>query len=117
MLKNPFFIVFGLIWVVIFTLTKLQIFLPNIIQFYLLDCLAVPVLANLGLWFLRFILQNDLLVLKPWHLLFVIFSVSLFFEILMPIYKPYRYTADIYDVICYFFGGLFFWLVINKSRF
>ncbi len=114
-LKNYWFITFSLIWAVIFTLTKLQIYLPKLAQFYLLDLIAVPVLANLGLCFLRFIMQNNRLLLKIWQLLFIVISTSIFFEVLMPIYKPYRYTADIFDIICYCFGGIFYWNVMNKK--
>jgi hypothetical protein len=114
-LKNTWFIAFSLVWVIIFTLTKLHIYLPNIFQFYTLDLIAVPVLANLGLWFLRFLLQDDHLKMKPWQLLFIVLIVSIFFEVLMPIYNSKRYSADILDVFCYIFGGLFFWLVMNKA--
>lgn len=114
-LKNYWFLFFVLIWAIIFTLTKQHVFLPKLAQYYLLDLIAVPVLANLGLFFLRFIMQNNSLLLKVWQLLFIVISTSLFFELLTPIYNPYRYTADILDVLCYCFGGLFFWKVMNKK--
>ncbi len=114
-LKNYCFLFFVLIWAVIFTLTKLHLYLPNLAQFYLLDLIAIPVLANLGLFFLRLLLQNNKLLLKIWQLHFIVISTSLFFEVLMPFYKPYRYSADILDVLCYCFGGIFFWKVMNKG--
>jgi len=114
-LINPYFIFFSIIWLIVFSLTKFQIYLPNVIQFYLLDTIVIPVLANLGLWFLRLITLNNSILLMPWHLIFIVLSVSVFFEILMPIYKPIRYTADIYDIVCYILGGMFFWKWMNKS--
>lgn len=75
----------------------------------------MPVLANLGLYFLQFITQNNSLLLKPWQLIFVIISVSIYFEIVLPLCKPSRYTADIYDVLCYVLGGIFF-LAIGKIK-
>lgn len=113
-LKNYWFKRLVIIWAVIFILTRLQIYMPKLAQFYLLDLIAIPALANIGLFFLRFIKQNNNLVLKIWQLLFIVISTSIYFEVLMPIYKTYRYSADIYDIICYCFGGIFFWKVMNK---
>ena len=113
-LLNPWFLLFCAVWLVIFTLTKLHIFLPDFIQFYVLDIIAVPVLANLGLWFWRFILQDNTRLLNFWQLIFIVLSVSIIFEVVMPIIKPNRYSADVFDVACYVFGAMFFWSVMNK---
>ena len=113
-LLNPWFLLFCAVWLVIFTLTKFHIYLPNFIQFYVLDIIAVPVLANLGLWFWRFILQDNTRLLNFWQLIFIVLSVSIIFEVVMPTIKPNRYSADVFDVVSYVFGAMFFWWVMNK---
>ena len=105
---------FSLIWLLIFTANKLGYVFYRPVQFFLLDLLAAPILANLGLWLMRLIHQNNKYKLSGWNILFIIISLSLVFEWWMPKHH-HRYTADIWDVLMYGFGGLFFWWRMNKN--
>ena len=59
-------------------------------------------------------MQDNTRVLNFWQLIFIVLSVSIIFEVVMPIIKPNRYSADVFDVACYVFGAMFFWRVMNK---
>ncbi len=112
-LYNKWFLFFCLLWMMVFSLQKFGIDLPDLLQFYFLDLIAIPVLATLGLAFLKITEANDHIILKKWQLLFIVVATSIAFEIIWPIYNE-RYTADWVDVLLYTIGGLFFWRKMNK---
>jgi hypothetical protein len=112
-LLNRWFITGCLIWIIVITARKLGYPLP-LINGYIDDAFAIPVIANLGLWFQRvFIIKNNYYVLAPWHIIFIVIYVSLTFEGLLPVLSK-TYTADWIDVLLYIFGGVFFYCVMNK---
>jgi hypothetical protein len=112
-LLNPWFIAGCLTWGVVFAFRKLGHPLPYI-NGYINDGFAIPVIANLGLWFKRvFIIKNNYYVLGPWQVAFIVVYVSLVFEVLLPLLSKI-YTADWIDVLLYVIGGLFFYWVMNK---
>lgn len=85
-----------------------------LINGYIDDAIAIPIIANLGLWFQRvFIFKTNYYVLSPWHIIFIVAYVTLIFEILLPLYSK-TYTADWIDVLLYMISGLFFFKVLNK---
>jgi hypothetical protein len=85
-----------------------------VINGYIDDMAAIPVMANLALWFQRvFIIKNDYYVLAPWHVIFITAYVALVFEGLLPVLSKI-YTADWIDVVLYVLGGLFFYRIMNK---
>lgn len=113
-LFNPWFIGFCLIWSIYFvaSITNHPILL---LQGYLTDLLAVPVIANLGLWFQRiFIVKRSTYVLKAGHIIFIVLYLSLVFEWLLPKYRPEKFTGDWMDVLLYILGGLFFFWRMNR---
>lgn len=80
---------------------------------YINDMVAIPVIANLGLWFQRvFVIRNNYYVLAPWHVIFIVVYVSVIFEIVLPHYSK-MYTADWVDLLLYVAGGIFFYKIIN----
>jgi hypothetical protein len=112
-LLNRWFITGCLTWLVVITCRKLGHPLPYVNGF-INDAFAIPVIANLALWFQRaFIIKNNYYVLAPWHVIFIVIYVSLVFEGLLPLLSR-AYTADGIDVALYICGGLFFYLVMNK---
>src|SRR5258707_6367070 len=112
-LLNRWFIAGCTTWIIVFITRKLDYPLP-FINSYIDDAFAIPVIANLGLWFQRvFIIKNNYYVLAPWHIIFIVIYVSLTFEGLLPILSK-TYTADWIDVLLYAFGGIFFYYVMNK---
>ena len=112
-LYNGWFITGCLTWLVVYMARRFGHPLP-FINGYIDDLIAIPVIANLGLWFQRqFIIRNNYYVLAPSHVVFIIIYVTLLFEILLPGLSK-TYTADWVDIILYIFGGLFFYKMMNK---
>ncbi|MBS1521875.1 MAG: hypothetical protein JST50_12810 [Bacteroidetes bacterium] len=112
-LLNKWFIAGCLIWLVVTIMRRSGHPLP-VLNGYIDDLLAIPVLANLGLWFQRvFVIRNNYYVLSPWHVAFIVIYVSVLFELTLPYYSK-TYTGDWIDVILYLAGGLFFYKIINR---
>ncbi len=87
---------------------------PAYINGYLTDFAAGPVIATLGLCFMRVVvIRNNYYVLSPKQVAFVIIYLSLLFEGLLPLLSN-KYTADWADIVLYASGGIFFYKVINK---
>ena len=112
-LLNPWFIVGCATWLIVIVLRKTGHPLPYL-NGYLTDAFAIPVIANLGLWFQRVIIyKSNYYVLSMWHVVFIVVYVSLVFEGLLP-WLSAKYTADWIDVVLYIVGGVFFYRVMNK---
>ncbi len=112
-LFNGWFITGCLTWLIVISMRKLGHPIP-IINGYINDAVAIPVIANLGLWFQRvFMIKNNYYVLAPWHIIFIVIYVIIVFEVLLPSLSR-TYTADWIDAILYIAGGLFFYKVMNK---
>ncbi|QJD94517.1 hypothetical protein HH214_00840 [Mucilaginibacter robiniae] len=112
-LQNPWFIAGCLVWAVIIPARKLNYPVP-FLNGYLDDAVAVPVIANLSLWFKRTVMiKSNYYVLLPGHVIFIVIYLSVLFEWLLPHYSA-TYTADYWDVLLYILGGLFFYAVMNK---
>ena len=112
-LLNKWFITGCLVWVVIYSTRKAGYPVP-FFNGYIDDFFAIPVIANLGLWFKRtVIIKNNYYVLSAWQTTFIVVYVSLTFEALLPAVSK-AYTADLLDVLLYIAGGIFFYQVMNK---
>lgn len=112
-LTNKWFIAFSLIWLVVYVSRRVGHPVP-FVNGYLTDLLAVPVIAQLGLWFQRgFIVKSGYYVLSIWHVVFIFAYVSIVFELVLP-HLSKKYTADYVDVALYATGGVFFYRVMNK---
>src|SRR5580692_2762159 len=110
-LLNPWFITGCLTWVIVITTRKLGHPLPYI-NGYIDDAFAIPVIANLALWFQRvLIIKNNYYILARWHVIFMVIYVSVVFEGLLPLLSK-KYTGDWADVLLYIVGGLFFYKVM-----
>jgi hypothetical protein len=112
-LLNGWFIAGCLTWLIVISMRKLGQPIP-VINGYINDAIAIPVIANLGLWFQRvFMIKINYYVLAPWHIIFIVIYVIIVFEVLLPSISR-TYTADWIDVFLYIAGGLFFYKVMNK---
>lgn len=112
-LFNPWFLTGCIVWLVVITLRRAGHPLPYL-NGYLTDGFAIPVIANLGLWFQRVVVyRTNYYVLSVWHVAFIVAYVSLVFEWLLPRWSS-RYTGDSIDVILYIAGGFFYFFVMNK---
>jgi hypothetical protein len=114
-LLNPWFIAGCLTWVIVIILRRIGHPLPYL-NGYINDAFAIPVIANLGLWFNRvFIIKSNHYVLSKRQVIFIVLYVAIVFEGSLP-YLSKTYTADWIDVLLYILGGLFFYRVMNKAQ-
>ena len=112
-LLNRWFLLGCIVWSISFVLRKLHHPLPSL-NGYLTDAFAIPVIANLGLWFQRNIIyKSTKYTLSVGHVVFIVTYVSIVFELVLPLYSN-KYTRDWLDVVMYVGGGIFFFKVMNK---
>lgn len=103
-----------LLSLIIFLVVQISKFLslaaPNWIFHYLNDFLVIPMVATLGLHAVWLIKKDKSIRLN----IFTILSLVILFSVLFEYYLPkqsYQYTADIWDVVCYFMGGIVFYIL------
>ena len=94
----------------VYILKYYEIALPESINNHFNDFLFIPIVLKVCQSFLRYLQSNMFYKLPLTFCLSVTIGYSVFFEIIIPNYNL-RYTADLYDVFCYFFGLIFFLLV------
>jgi hypothetical protein len=112
-LLNPWFIAGCATWIIVMTARQLGHPVPYL-NGYINDLFAIPVIANLALWFQRAVMyRSEYYVLAPWHVIFIVAYVSVAFEGALPRFSV-RYTADWADVVMYVIGGFFFYFVMNR---
>ncbi len=83
---------------------------PDFVRYYLTDLMFVPTMGIFALIVVRY-LKRDSTIRIPAFVVFVqVVLVSMFFEWYLPNYsgKVGWYTADMVDVLMYFFGGFIF---------
>ena len=113
-LLNRWFLTACFLWL-IFYCAKISGRPITVFNGHFTDFLAVPVIANLGLWFQRvFIIKNDAYLLKAGHVIFIIIYLSVVFEWFLPKHYPRKFTGDWVDVLLYILGGLFFYWRMNR---
>ena len=113
MFNSKLFWSFSLVALFVYSMNKTGYVFPDLIQFYLNDLLVVPIVATLGLWLMRAVLQQRDLILVPWQVIFIVAAFSIIFEMILPFLMK-RYTGDPIDVAMYTIGGLFYWKMLNK---
>lgn len=89
--------------------------LPATLNSHLADVLALPLLLSLTLSMMRRLyFRQPAFVLPGSWVVGTWLSVSLVFELLLPLLRPRTYTADWLDVVAYGLGGLVFWRWLNR---
>jgi hypothetical protein len=113
-LLNPWFIAGCVIWAIVITARKLGHPMPLLVNDYIDDAFAVPVIANLSLWYMRkVVIRSDYYVLSFWKVAFIVIYLTLVFEVFLPFISK-TYTHDWIDAGLYVFGGFFFYFVMNR---
>ena len=83
---------------------------PKWIFHHLNDFLAIPIVATVclhGVWIIK---KDKNIRLNIFTILSLIALFSFVFEYYLP-QQSYRYTGDIWDVVCYFMGGVIFYFL------
>jgi len=113
-LLNPWFVAGCVIWAMVITVRKLGHPMPPLINGYVDDAFAIPVIANLSLCYMRvFVIGSNYYVLSAWKVTFIVVYLTLVFEVLLPLISK-TYTSDWIDAGLYVVGGFFFYFVMNK---
>ena len=108
-MKQPYFIVFCGVFLVIYTLQRLQVPLPFWVNNYVNDLLCMPVVLTICLAAVRFFRKDQTLLLPLSAILSLTLFYAIYFEYYLPTYHP-RYTADVLDVVLYFLGAALFFV-------
>ena len=112
-LLNPWFIAGCVTWLFIYTFRRVGHPIPWV-NSYIDDFFAVPVIANLSLWFMRgAVIRSNYYVLSAWKVTFIVIYLSVAFEVLLPLVSK-TYTGDWIDAMLYAAGGIFFYFIMNR---
>lgn len=109
-LFDPLFICYCILWLFIKIFRYLNTPIPYL-NSYLTDFLAVPVIAHIAITITaKYIVKNKNYTYNLFYLLFIAAYTSVVFELIVPQISD-KHTADIYDVLFYFLGALFYYTV------
>lgn len=97
----------------VYVLQRCKVVLPMFINNYLNDILSIPltlciILATVRLW------KGSVYRLSNLHIGSIVVYFSLYFEVYLPQHN-FRYTADIFDLLCYVIGAVIFYLLQEKE--
>lgn len=105
-----------IILTIVFVFNQLIEFLGIKIVFfnsYLDDLLCFPIILSAVLFIHRkWRLKNKYFVLPISHVIISVFVFVVIFELLLPIISL-KFTADIFDIVAYIVGSIFFFKFIN----
>jgi hypothetical protein len=88
---------------------------PQWIFNHLNDFLTIPLVATVGLHGVWFLKKDYSLRLSAFTVFSLVVFYSVFFEYYLP-QQSHRYTGDIWDVVCYFLGGVVFYFLQRKEN-
>ena len=112
-LLNPWFILGCVTWCIIMTTRRLGHPIP-VLNGYIDDAFAIPVIANITLCYMRIVvIRSNYYVLSAWKVTFIVLYVALVFEVLLPLISK-KYTGDWIDALLYAVGGVFFYFVMDR---
>lgn len=93
---------------IVYLLQQVDYNLPNIINNYYNDLIALPLVLSIALWAARKIKTDPTLQLSFFQCIAVALLYGWLFEIYLPERNP-RYTADVIDGILYVVGAVLFY--------
>lgn len=98
----------------IYSMQRLNVPLPKLINNYLNDLLCMPLLIGALTFIIRRLKKDTTFTFPISFVLFIAAYYSVYFEYYLPKNNP-RYTADWIDVILYFSGGISYFLLEDKK--
>jgi len=115
LITNSYFIGAILLYVTIQMLRTYQISTPTLINNYLTDFLCLPIVIVFSTIGIRFLKRDK----NYWPSLEMVLSLGLFFSIVFELVLPrisQSFTGDAGDMIAYFVGIVFYYLIIHKHN-
>lgn len=98
---------------VLIQLGRRQGLLSGWVDWYLADLICMPILLGGVLMVQRRLRGSCDWCLPWWHGLLAAVAYGLYFEILLPYFKPTA-VGDLWDIVCYLLGWVLFELLINR---
>lgn len=86
---------------------------PWWIRFYLNDLLCMPIVLSICLAVIRYLKSEGNYFLDGYKVMFMVVFYAIIFEWILPKSNE-RYTSDIWDIVCYAFGGFLFYVFQRK---
>lgn len=105
-----------LISIIIFSMQKTGLYLPQILNNYANDLLCLPLVLGIITFIIRSLKKDEFFKLPLFFILTMALYYSLYFEYYLPQNNP-RYTSDWIDVILYFIGAVAFYSYERKLGF
>ena len=115
MSKRQAYIVMLLIALAIYTMQRLNLPLPSLINNYVNDFLCLPLLLGAMEFVIRRLKKDYSFQFSFWFVVFLAFYYAVYFEYYLPKVNS-RYTSDWIDVVLYFSGGLIFYFSQRKKN-
>jgi hypothetical protein len=111
-LRHPLFLLCALLFCLNRALELGQVYIWPLYA-YLDDLLCLPLTLSVILAAQRAYFKDDEMTVPLAHIAFAVTAFSLFFEVLLPLYKK-LYTADVLDIGAYALGAVFFQVYMNR---
>ena len=102
--------------ITIFTMQKIGIYLPEILNNYANDLLCLPLVLGFILFMIRQLKKDKNFELPLTFVLILAVYYSVYFEYYLPKVNP-RYTSDWIDVLLYFVGAIGFYSYQKMTAF
>lgn len=87
---------------------------PQLVQGYLSDLLAVPLMLGVILIILRWYTNDPMFIISNLKILFAFIYISVAFEWFLPLYKS-NFHADWWDAVAYGLGAIVYGVLQNAT--
>lgn len=88
--------------------------LPNFLLYNLTDFLCLPILLTIANLLIKILFPSQCFIISVSQIVLLALFYSVLFECILPKVST-KYTADYLDVIMYFLGGGFYWLLSRNK--
>ena len=113
--RKVLYFIMCIVALTIYTLQRLQVSLPFLVNNYGNDLLYLPLVLGAIEFLIRRLKRESSFKLSLGFVIFLACAYSIYFEYYLPKVNT-RYTADCVDVILYFVGGIGYFFIGNKRK-
>ena len=115
MFRTVLYMIMFLTAVTIYSMQRLNVSLPNLVDNYANDLLYLPLVLGAIEFLIRRLKKDPSFKLPLGFVVFLASFYSFYFEYFLPKINS-RYTADWIDVLLYFLGGFAFFFIGKKKK-
>lgn len=113
MIKSPVFVTCLSLYSISLWDKFFQLNFPQFFKNYLADFLCLPIVLTFTLFLIRKLKKQETIQLSILKIGVAFAYVSIFFEGFLPFISS-NYTADYWDVLAYFLGATYFYIIQKK---